>query len=167
MNRLTRVTLAVGATLVAPLLATPTTAHAEVPPSVSYDLILHSKVKDLTDYKHRLGICKAESNGIQCTISKGRTATRSIGVGLNVSKGFVAGELNISKSTDVTVSVGCDTVTLRKGQALVAYPVGSRHKYKIRKTTRWAGGGIAREYSRWHYTFNPYRTSIACKIINF
>lgn len=140
-------------------------AQADSIPSVKYAVVSHSKVTDVTDYSHRLGVCVAKSKGISCSISKGRTATRSIGAGFGVSAKFVAGELNISSSRAVTVSVGCSSVVLKKGQKLEAFPVGSKHRYKIRKQTHYTGSPtVSNEYSGWKYTYNPYRTGITCRI---
>ena len=130
---------------------------------ITYKMIDHSKKTDVTDFSHRLGVCKAESNGTKCNISKGKTSTRSIDTSFGLSKGWVAGKLNISSSSSVTVTVGCSTVTLKKGQKLEAFPVGSKHKYKIRKRSD-NNKRITYDTSGWRYTYNPYVTGIACRI---
>lgn len=165
-----RVSTAVRIALVAILaalsvVAMPSAANAQrCKICTTYDLVDRSKKTDVVDWDHRLGVCSAGSNGVKCSISVGKTATRTIGTGFGLSNDWVAGELNISSSTSQTVSVGCNTVTLKKGQKLEAYPLGSRHKYKIKKT-KYTMGHVETSHTGWRYTYNPYKTGIHCRII--
>ncbi|GAA3526128.1 hypothetical protein AFL01nite_05330 [Aeromicrobium flavum] len=151
------------------LLAAPTTASAEPRPSgckicTKYFLVDWTKKTDVVDWDHRLGVCSAGSDGVKCSITSGRTATRTIATSFGLSNDWVAGELNISSSSSQSVSVGCNTVTLKKGQKLEAYPLGSRHKYRIKKISWWPSRSET-TLSGWKYTYNPYKTGIHCRIV--
>lgn len=137
--------------------------------NTKYKMLNHSKVVDYVDTTHRLGSC--ENPGHTCTITVTHSSTRTFGLSLGVSKAFVAGELNISSSSTVSVSNACSAKT-PKGYYLNAYPRGSRHQYKIRKTVTAVyspyrtSTKTGTTTSGWLHTFNPYKDAISCRLVH-
>lgn len=129
-------------------------------------LVDHSKKTDQVNHSDKIGQAQAGSAGITVTITKTSAATRTIGYGFGVSKGFVAGELNISSSSSVGVNVGCSKTVGKKGRWLVAYSVGSIHRYRIRSVTKSMSPYPHQvvKYSDWMHTYNPYQSSISCRV---
>lgn len=81
-----------------------------------------------------------------CTITRGKSATRTIGTALGFSKKGVASELNISHSSTVstttTTTTGCSK-WIKNGQK----------------------SGTDTTVSGWRYTYNPYKNGIHCEVI--
>jgi hypothetical protein len=137
--------------------------------NTKYTMLNHTKVTDYVDTTHRLGSC--ENPGHSCTITVTRSSTRTFGLALGVTVKFVAGQLNISTSSTVSVANSCSAKT-PKGYYLNAYPRGSRHQYKIRKTvtavyspyrTTETPGTTTSGYL---HTFNPYKNAITCRLVH-
>lgn len=129
-------------------------------------LVNHTKKTDKVRYSDKIGQAQAGSAGINVQITKTSAATRSIGYGFGVSKAFVAGQLNISTSSSVGVNVGCSKTVAKKGRWLVAYSVGSIHRYRIKSVTKVMSPYPHQEvtYSDWMRTYNPYQTAISCRV---
>lgn len=111
---------------------------------------------------NEVGRCVAGSSKMNCSISRGKSATRSIQVDFGLTRGKVAGQLGISSSHSVTVEVGCSR-TIKKGQALVAYSVGRQFRYRIES-------GVAsvvpskKTYSKWLSAFDPDKNGLYCVV---
>lgn len=163
------------------LLAAPVQAQTSAPQrpaptyyNTKYSMLNHTKVTDYVNTSQRLGSC--ENPGRTCTITVGRSSTRTFGLSLGVSKGFVAGSLNISTATTVSVSTSCSAKT-PKGYYLNAYPRGSRHQYKIKRvvtavyspyraSTHRASTTAGTTVSGYLHTFNPYKNAISCRLVH-
>lgn len=151
--------------MVSPLIGSDVAQHPSRPQFYEkYTLIHVSKKTSYVNKSKALASCRAQGKvPITCTITKGKTATRSFGVALKIPIKTVAAELGISQQTSVTLTTGC-SARIKSGQTLYAYPVGTRYKYKVKKVTK---GSIMQYYngttiSSWQYTFNPYKNDIAC-----
>ena len=171
------VTRIAGALLALPIALGATTAHASTgsapesageKPTVRsavghYSVVIEkSAKKNWTNKKNEIARCTVTSANLGCTISKAATATRTIDAGFGMSRGAVASSLNISKAKSRTVSVSCSAPKLKKGKSLVAYPIGTRHKYKIEKhmTTPI---DYKTGTSGWKHAFNPAPAKVSCK----
>lgn len=122
---------------------------------------------DYTDTSHIIGSCRIRTNGGTCTISKGTSATRTIGVSLGADIKNIAPQLNMSYSTTQAINVGCTSDKLRAGQRWVAYAVGDRYRYKINKWYTLSGpdgGDYDLATSGWLYAFNPHANDISCGV---
>ncbi len=128
-----------------------------------YTMIKRSKVTDFVDRRKRLATCSAGNNNTTCTIASGESATRTFQAAFGLKNSWVANQLSISSSSTVTVTVGCSK-RIKKNRKLVAYSIGSRHRYKIRRKTTSAAGTYV-STSGWKYTFNPYKNGIHCEVI--
>lgn len=122
-----------------------------------------TKKKNYTNTKNEIARCKVTSPTLGCSISQGATATRRIDAGFGLSRGAVAANLNIGQDKSKSVSVSCSALKLKKGKSLVAYPMGTRYKYKIEKhiTTPI---DYKDSTSGWKYAFNPSSSKVSCKI---
>lgn len=137
--------------------------------NTKYTMLNHTKVTDYVDTTHRLGSC--ENPGHTCTITVTHSSTRTFGLSLGVSKSFVAASLDISTASTVSVSNACSAKT-PKGYYLNAYPRGSRHQYKIRRTVTAVyspyrmSPTAGTTTSGWLHTFNPYKNAISCRLVH-
>jgi hypothetical protein len=173
MARIKRLATIVISTLALAAVVLPTSSGAfaavpsKTPPHgyTSYEVINKKTLStDWDDKSQELGRCK--SNGGTCSIQRGETATRTIGLSLGVSRSVVAGSLNISASTAVTTTVGCTSPKLKKGQVWKAWPNGTRYSYKVKKTVNQPAGSGKRKIttttSGTLYAFSPRANSISC-----
>ena len=92
-----------------------------------------SRSTNVVNFANRLVYCGVGTSGSTCTISSGQSATRSIGLALGVTRGFVAGQISISADSTLSVSVACTSPALLVGQKWSAYPYGTRISYQIRQ----------------------------------
>jgi hypothetical protein len=112
--------------------------------------------------------CKITSTGGTCTITTGKTVTRTIGVSLGASRSDVSVGLNISSAGSVTTTVACASPALKAGQVWKARALGTRFTYKVRKQEgirpRIGGGVIWNTVgtSGTLTAFNPSRSAISC-----
>lgn len=132
-------------------------------------VINKSKASSVINYSQTMATCRVGSNGSTCTISRGKSATRTITATLGMSRAGVASSLGISSASAVTVSTSCTSPKMRAGQTWSAYPVGDRWSYRIHKrTSRFSNQGRplseTNEYSGYLSAFNPYSASIYCKL---
>ncbi|MEU4997838.1 hypothetical protein [Streptomyces sp. NPDC021622] len=125
-------------------------------------VIKKTATKNYTNTKNEIARCTAQSAGMTCTINKTASATRTIDAGFGMSRGAVAGSLNISSSKTQSVSVTC-SAPVKKGKSLVAYPIGTRYKYKIEKHITTPLDYVAGT-SGWKYAFNPSAAKVSCKV---
>jgi hypothetical protein len=149
----------VGATLVGG--ATAANAAMPVVPTVSDSVINKSKQSYFTA-SAIIGGCIISSNGGTCSVSRGLSASRTIEVSLNVSRGFVSGQLGISSNSTVTTTTTCSSPALKAGQRWWAHPVGNRWSYQVRKTTTLAGRVSNTNTSGVLHAFDPFSSVISC-----
>lgn len=144
-----------------------TTADTATPTMIS-NWTFRSTVVNKVKYINRagkqiLGRCLIGTRGGTCTISKGKTATRTIEIGGGVTRGMVAGSLGISTATSTTVEVGCTSPALDPGDYWTARPFGTKYVYDVRKSKYFLGvkvdSAIVEENLR---AFSPYRSQIYC-----
>lgn len=124
-----------------------------------------SATKNYIDRSRRIAHCNVQSNGLGCSINRTSSATRTIQLSLGISRGAVASQLGISSANSVSVAVTCTAQTMKKGQTLVAYSVGTRHKYQVNKKTARSGFVLSNSTSGWLYAFNPYSAGISCRVV--
>jgi hypothetical protein len=176
VRRIAGLVLVALAGLLLSLLATPAQAQSSAPQrpaptyyNTKYSMLYHTKRTDYVDRTHRLGSC--ENPGHTCTITVTKSSTRTFGLSLGVTKGFVAGELNVSTASTVSVSNACSAKTPR-GYYLNAYPRGSLHQYKIKRVVTAvyspyrAAPTAGTTISGYLHTFNPYRNAITCSLVH-
>ena len=109
-----------------------------------------------------IGTCSISSGSGTCTITSGKTAQRTIQVGLGLDRRQVAAKLGISSSQSTTVTVGCQSSTLKAGQTWKAWSKGTRYTYRIKETVISEGLPVKNKTSGTLTAFNPYSTSIIC-----
>lgn len=114
----------------------------------------------------KLASCGSRTAAMDCSLTKGKAATRSIGLDLGATRKWAAGQLKISASGTQSVSVTCRKQKVAKGKQLVAYPVGVRYKDKIEKHMTGAGKDYVTGTSGWLYAFNPGSARVSCDIRN-
>jgi hypothetical protein len=125
-------------------------------------LINKSKQSNYTNQKDEIARCTAQTAGMTCMINKTASATRTIDAGFGLSRGAVAGSLNISQAKTQSVAVTCSS-PVKKGHSLVAYPIGTRYKYKIEKHITTPLDYKAGT-SGWKRAFNPAPAKVSCKV---
>lgn len=128
-------------------------------------VVSHSKTTNYVDKSRKIAYCNVATTGLSCSINRTASATRTIQVSLGASKDFIASSLGFSSASSVSVGVTCSSGKLKKGQSLVAYSVGSRHKYKVNKIDARSGIILSNQTSGWLYAFNPYKAGISCQVV--
>ncbi|MFC8597472.1 hypothetical protein [Isoptericola sp. NPDC057191] len=118
--------------------------------------------KYYTDRSKQIGRCTITTRGGRCTISRGKTATRTIETSFGVSRKSVAASLGFSSSTSVTMQQACTSPSMKKGKTWKAWAQGSRYHYKVQPKTRVAGFTISGKKSKWLYAFDPNPNDITC-----
>lgn len=114
--------------------------------------------------------CAAASDGTTCTIQAGISAAATVGVSLGVNvqavvQGLgptITGGFSASKTLTVSLTVGCSSPALQKGQAFGAFTVGTLVTYQIRKTDVFTGRTTTSEELEAYF---PEPNGIACGII--
>lgn len=117
-----------------------------------------------TDKSRQISRCTVYTTGGTCSISKGKSATRTIQTSLGITRNAVASSLSISAASTVSLTASCNSPVLKSGQSWVAWAQGTRYKYKV-QTKVWVGGkqqpGLG-QTSGWLYAFNPNPGYISC-----
>ncbi len=116
------------------------------------------------DKSQTVGRCIIGTDGGTCTIQKGATIQRTIGVDLGITRSEVAAKLSISASKTLSSSVSCSSPRLKKGQAWLASPIGTRYSYLIKRTL-WQGQGLPSvpDGQVTKTAFNPYSSQLYCR----
>lgn len=114
--------------------------------------------------------CSVGRAGTTCTITSGKTATRTIQLGLGITRQSVASSLSISASSSVTISVSCTSNAMKVGEVFRAKARGDRWTYKVQRqqymSTGVPGaqpvkvGGL--QTSGTLSAFNPYSNRMYC-----
>lgn len=97
--------------------------------------VINKTSKHTYNTAQRLSYCDVSRTGATCTISKTASATRSIAVDLGITRSEVAGSLNISASSSVSIAVSCTSPKLNAGERWSAYPNGTAFTYNVKSTT--------------------------------
>ncbi|WP_394437278.1 hypothetical protein [Streptomyces sp. SGAir0957] len=126
-------------------------------------LVQKTSKKNYTNTKNEIARCTAQTAGMTCMINKTASATRTIDAGFGMTYNGVASSLSISKAKTQSVSVTC-SAKVGKGHSLVAYPIGTRYKYKIEKHITTPIDYKA-DTSGWKYAFDPSPAKVSCKVI--
>ena len=82
-----------------------------------------------------IGDCSIGRDGGTCTVSRGKTADRTISLSLGLSRGVAASSLGISSGASVSTSVSCTSPGMKRGSVWRAWAVGDYWKYKAKKVT--------------------------------
>lgn len=104
---------------------------------------------------------------MNCGLTKGSSATRSIGLEFGATRSWAAGKLNLGSSATQSVSVTCSKQNVPAGKMLVAYPVGTRYKYKIERHMTSGAYDYVTGTSGWLYAFDPGSARVTCDIVPF
>jgi hypothetical protein len=151
--------------VVLPLLAvTPANAAVDASAPVWYvvDVTGVSKTTDVTRYDMVLGRCGGSTTPITCSISSGRTATRTIGVAFGISAGGVSASLGISSARSVTITSSCSGVTRPPTYSYInGYAYGDTYRYTVRQR-KYEYGRLTQTQTSVQYAFNP--TGIRCAL---
>lgn len=146
-------------------MSVPASAHTGVQTWV----IDKSKTASVVNRGQVIAQCSVGTSGSTCTISSGKTATRTINYTLGMARALVASSLGISSAETVSISTSCTSPVMSAGQVWKAYPVGDRWSYRIHKrTTTYSNQGVVQstknEYSGRLNAFNPYSAGIHCQL---
>lgn len=128
-------------------------------------VVNNSKTTNYVDKSRQIARCTIATAGLSCSINRTAAATRTVNVGLGMSRDAISAQLGFSSAETVSVGVTCSSGAMKKGQSLVAYSVGSRHKYKVNKIVARSGVVLSNETSGWLYAFNPYTAGISCQVV--
>lgn len=109
-----------------------------------------------------IGSCKVGTSGSKCTISSGKSATRTVDLAFGISRGAVTGSLGIKNGSTVSVSTSCSSPPLAAGRVYRAYPIGQKWQYKVKKITHLGVGLTQTQTSGLLTAFNPSSTHIYC-----
>lgn len=112
-------------------------------------VVSSSKTSNYVDTSRQIARCTIATAGLSCSINRTASATRTVEVGLGMSRAAVASQLGFSSATSVSVGVTCSSGPMKKGQSLVAYSVGSGHKYRINKMVARSGVVLSNETTGW------------------
>jgi hypothetical protein len=115
----------------------------------------------------KLASCGSRTSAMSCSLNKGSSATRTIGLSFGATRSWAAGQLNISSASTQNVSVTCSKRSVPKGKQLVAFPVGVRYKYKIQRHMTGGGKDYVSGTSGWLYAINPGPARVSCDIRSF
>lgn len=109
-----------------------------------------------------LASCTVAVAGATCTITSGKSATRTIGLTFGATRSQVAGSLNISAAATQTISVSCTSPALPKGGSWRAKPKGTKFTYKIRELTYVDAIIVSQRDSATLTAFSPTANAIYC-----
>jgi hypothetical protein len=161
--RMSRLLAGSAALAVAGGLALAGASAAEATTVVTQNYVLSkTKTANYTQTGQTIGRCSVTTSGATCTISNGKTATRTIGVALSATRSFVAGQLSISSASTVTTTTACASPKLKSGQSWVAHPQGNLWKYKVRSVTSVDGRLTYDQTSGALSAFDPLASYITC-----
>lgn len=96
----------------------------------TYKVTEISRSGGMVNMNNMLAQCSG-TPGFVCVIERSISATREISLSLGVSRGTVAGALNISSATTRTVAVSCKATITSNRPVLKAYPMGTQIFYKV------------------------------------
>lgn len=121
------------------------------------------------DYSRIVTSCQVGTAGATCSLTKGKQATRTVDLALGAARNIVSAQLGFSSATSVTISVTCTSPPMKPGQTWKGYAIGDRFTYRIHKRTTVSSNQGAvistkNEYSGYLSAFNPYATSIYCRL---
>lgn len=131
-------------------------------PIYTWKILNKTQTKNWVDYSQVLASCANDSN--ECSITNTVSVTRKIGLSLGLTWGKASTLLDISSSGTRSVSVTCKVNKMKRGTILRVYPMGTRYKYKIQRTTKYSSGGTATDLSGWQYAFEPEKSGYYCRV---
>lgn len=140
-------------------LATLSAPSASAAQLYTLHLVKTGNKKNQVNKSSVLASCSVGRSGTTCTITKGKTATRTVETGLGFSRKRISASLGISASKSVSINVSCTSPKLKKGQVFRAYPVGTRHYYTLYRYNNKTGSKKVEKKS----AFNPYSNQIHCE----
>ncbi|RWZ68028.1 hypothetical protein ELQ92_01870 [Labedella populi] len=120
------------------------------------------KLSSSTRSSKPIGSCSIGRDGGTCTISRGKTADRTISLSLGLTRSVAASGLGISSGKSVSTSVSCTSPGMKRGSVWKAWAVGDYWKYKAKKVTSVDAVLVKAQTSAYLYAFNPSSTRIHC-----
>ena len=137
-------------------------AAAPMPPP-HHPLYRYSDIKTKTGTTlTALGrIASCSNPGGTCTITKVSTRSTSVETAFDLSAKTVASHVGVTITTTSSVSVGCTSRTLKKGELFVAYTHGNATSYVIHES-----GPDGNHTSGTLHAYRPYKTAIDCRIVS-
>jgi hypothetical protein len=109
-----------------------------------------------------IGVCSIGRDGGTCTVSRGKSADRTINLSLGLTRGVAAAGLGISSAKSISTTVSCTSPGMKKGSLWRAWAVGDYWKYKAKKVTYADAVLVKAQSSGYLYAFNPSPTRIHC-----
>lgn len=121
------------------------------------------RYRNVVDYSQELARCHFRTPGGTCSISRTTSADTTVQVGGGLNAKIISVELGFSSTKSVSVSVQCTSPPLKRGQYLVAFPIGTRYVYNI--TKRDAMGLFPKQVVRKNArAFRPSGTGFSCGV---
>lgn len=109
-----------------------------------------------------IATCSVGTDGGICTISRGKSADRTINLSLGLTRSVAAASLGFSSAKSVSTTVSCQSPVMKRGSVWRAWAVGHYWKYKAQKVTYVDGVLVSKQTSGYLYAFNPGASRIHC-----
>ncbi|RUQ87291.1 hypothetical protein [Labedella gwakjiensis] len=109
-----------------------------------------------------IATCSVGTDGGICTISRGKSADRTISLSLGLTRSVAASSLGFSSAKSVSTTVSCQSPVMKRGSVWRAWAVGHYWKYKAQKVTYVDGVLVNTQTSGYLYAFNPGASRIHC-----
>lgn len=101
-----------------------------------YEIIDVKRTGGHVDNLKPIASCTVGSGGGTCTITSGKTVTRTVGVRLGVDVGFVKSQLSISQADAELTSVSCTSPVLSAGQTWATWGMGNKFEVQSEAMVR-------------------------------
>jgi hypothetical protein len=97
----------------------PTARTVLPPPPVTTQTVVNKTTLSTryTDKSRQISRCTVYTTGGTCSISKGKSATRTIQTSLGITRNAVASSLSISAASTVSLTASCNSPVLKSGQS--------------------------------------------------
>jgi hypothetical protein len=143
--------------------ATAAYANGAIDVTHKYSIIHKTTTHGYKNLHDVIGGCARGTSGV-CHVTVGKSATNTFGTSLGITVDELASILNVSTARTQSVSVGCASPKLKRGQGYRAYSVGTLYRYKIRE---YAVVGTVHRLlatSGWKTTYKASASTIYCKV---
>ncbi|MCS3442193.1 hypothetical protein [Microbacterium phyllosphaerae] len=127
-----------------------------------YEIIDVRRAGGFVETPKPIASCTVATGGGTCTITSGKTITRTVSVALGADIGFVKGQLTMSYADAEITSVSCASPPLAAGQTWAAWGMGNQYRYKVKRWYLTSVGPTIPEISTELRAFDPDGTQIYC-----